>query len=346
MAQLTVSMAVRTSPEIDQFPGSYFDTSGRVALQRRVMEQWPGPTALMEMWYSPDTKQRDRLAILLGAAAHHDPSLMPIYKAGLKRSTQIVRKAAAYGFRDLIGDRLPDLTTDLTETDRRRLFIEMDSFHRTMQREPLVAMWLHSLLRNEKKTFPGYRGFAPFRRTRDCLRSIERVMTIDDLELLVRAFRVSEDRTTQIGLLRLIESLTLSRFVPTAMGKTPAWGPETFNLGMTNLDAEIRRWTARGCTIGVDWILTSRMAEMGATVPHPRGGKACDVWLNVMKVGDPSWWPTAAKQLYLCGGPWIELSVLWSDSKANTMRRDDILDWYRPPHTDPTPTPKPPGPPS
>jgi hypothetical protein len=345
-AQLSVTLAVRTVPEIDHFPGSYFDTTARVALQRRVMEQWPGPTALAEIWHASGTRQRDRIAILLGAAAHHDPSLIPLYQDGIARNKEMLRKAAVYGFRDLVGDRVPDVTPELSESGRRRVIFEMENIRRTLQREPLVAMWLQSLLRNERKVFPGYRGFALPRRTRDCLRSIERVMTIDDLELLVRAFQVSEDRTTRIGLLQLIESLSLSRFVPKHMGRTPAWGPEVYTKGVANLEAAVRGWTAQRCFIGVDGILVKQMAAMGAPVSNPRTMEACDVWLNVMRKGDPNWWPTAAKQLYLCGGPWIELSVLWSDSDANQTRREQFINWYRPPLKRPTPTPRAEGPPS
>jgi hypothetical protein len=163
-------------------------------------------------------------------------------------------------------------------------------------------------------------------------------MTVDDLEALVRAYRASEDRTVRIGLFRLIESVTLSRFLPKRMGATPAWTPEMFDQGMAALETEIARWESRKCSLGVNGILAARMAEMGAPVSNPRSAEACAVWLNVMRVGDESWWPTAAKQLYLCGGPWIELSVLWSDSAENRARRDRFLDWYRPPIKKPEPT--------
>jgi len=68
---------------------------------------------------------------------------------------------------------------------------------------------------------------------------------------------------------------------------------------------------------------------MGAEVEDPRGPGACAYWQNVLRAGDSGWWAVAARQLYACGGPWRELSVLQPDSDVMSERRLELMRWYR-----------------
>lgn len=343
-AQAALTSGLLYSPEISHFPGPYFDATGKEQMQRRVMEAWPGPSAVLKLWDSGRLRREGRIIVLVGAAAYHDPQLLPMYRTGMTLPDDRVRQAAAYGYRDLIGDRLPNLAGEIGTWDGHRFAREMDRVDETLQKHTLVVMWLDAMLRSEGKRFPGCRSFALERTARDCLDAVERLMRIEDLGDLVVAYQTSEDQTTRLGLVRLIEALSLSRFV---VGRGPAnkgWGPGVYEQAMAGLDAAIEHWMTAGCRVDGERVVLQNMAAMGARVPALSSPETCWVWLNVLRAGDAGWRATAAKQLYECGGPWIELSVLQAESADNLARRDQILGWYqltpqsRPRPPNPTPT--------
>ncbi len=329
VAQLALTSGLLVSPEISHFPGPYFDSVGRERMQRRVMEIWPGPSAIVKLWESGRLRKEGRIIVLVGAAAYHDRQLLPIYRKGITLPDSRVRQAAAYGYRDLIGDDLPNLAGGIDPWSGHKFGREMDRIAQTLEKHTLVEIWLEATLKNEGKRFPGFRGFVPERHAPDCLRSVERLMRIEDLGDLVAAYQLSEDQTTRLGLLRLIEALSLERFVaergPTARG----WGPEVYGQAMAKLDTAIEGWTRSGCEINGEHVVRSNMATMGAKVPGISSQEACWVWLNVLKAGDPGWRATASRQLYECGGPYIELSVLSVGSAENEARLDRLLGWYQ-----------------
>jgi hypothetical protein len=329
-AQLLLgSMWLHSSEEVRHFPGSYFDSSGRVQLQARAMQSWPGPSALAESWRSGKLETPQRMAILLGAPVHHDPSLLPLYREAIQSPTLQLRQAAAYGYHDLIGDRLPDVSSGVGDRAARRLAAEMDLVADTLRRHPLVALWLQAALQNEGRSLPWFTGAAPQRPAPDCLKSVDALMTFDDLDLLVQAYQLSERRPTRIALMRLIEGVTLSRFVPRSVGATKAWGPEVYNQGMRELDAAIARWQSGGCTVDATRVLVENFALMGVELDDPRAAGACAFWQNVLRAGDSGWWAMAARQLYDCGGPWRELSVLQPESELMRERRQELLRFFR-----------------
>ncbi len=329
MVQLTLGSVMLFSPELSYFPGSYFDSNGRNSVQRRAMEKWPGASKLADIWWNdPNLAKPGRMAILIGAAATHDTDLIPVYRDAVERRSQPIRQAATYGYFDLLGDQLPNVEAGVTDAMVRGIIRDMNRMRISLQRNSLVEVWLHAMLRDEGKKFPGFRGYSPQRSATDCLFAVERVMSPDDLESLTIAFEVSENKISRIGLMRLIEAVTLSRFVDAAVGPRSGSGPRGLDLGITRLEEAIESWQGPACDIDVDRVLKSRMAAMGVTVNDPRGADACLVWQRVLRVGDPTWWPTAAKQLYACGGPWIELSVLQADAQWNNDRRDALLEWY------------------
>jgi len=348
MVQLVLSSVMLFSPELTYFPSSYFDANGRTTVQRRAMEKWPGASKLADIWWNdPELAKPGRMAILIGGAATHDVDLIPVYIDAVNRRSQPIRQAAIYGFYDLVGAQLPDVRADISDEAARIMTKKMKRMQISLQRNSLVEIWLHVLLREEGKKFPGFRGYSLSRRARDCLFAIERIMTPDDLEFLVLAYQTSEDKNSRLGLMKLIESLTLSRFVDKPTGQRSGSGPKDLEQGMTRLDQVIETWRGESCRIDVDRVLRSNLAEMGAHVSEPRGASACQVWQRVLLVGDSTWWPTAARQLYACGGPWVELSVLQADADWNHARRDQLVQWYdlmpKPPNRSRTPDgPKPP----
>ena len=328
MVQMALSSAVLFSPELAHFPGSYFDASGRISIQRRAMERWPGTTVLVEKWHDPELYRPGRMAILLGAAATHDPVLIPLYQDGITRRSQEIRQAAAYGYHELIGARPPNVTGGVSDEAAAKLGLQMGRMRLTLQRNSLVEVWLHAMLRKEGKAFPGFRGTSVEGRAVECLFAVDRVMTVEDLESLIVAFEITENRTVRLGLMRMIESVTLSRFMDHQTGQRSGLGAHHQETGLKRLEAAIERWRGESCRIDPDRILRDNMAEMGVEIAEPRGPGSVDVWLKVLLVGDPPWWSMAARQLYANGGPWITLSALQSGADWNQDRRERLLEWY------------------
>jgi len=92
------------------------------------------------MWRTGRLETPQSLAILLGAPVHHDPALLPVYREAIESPTPRIRQAAAYGYHDLIGDRLPDVSAGVSGREAARLAAEMDVLAETLRRQPLVAM--------------------------------------------------------------------------------------------------------------------------------------------------------------------------------------------------------------
>jgi len=329
VAQLLLGSGWLHSSEVQYFPSSYFDSTGRIQLQAQVMQSWPGPSALAEMWRSATLDTPQRLAILLGAPVHHDPSLLPVYREAIESETPRLRQAAAYGYHDLIGDRLPDVSSGVSKAEAGRLAREIDLVAETLRRHPLVAIWLQAALQSEGRSLPSFVGVAPQRPAAACLKAVDTVMRFDDLDLLVQAYQLSARRPTRIALMRLIEGLTLSRFVPRSVGSTEAWGPEVYDRGLVDLDAAIASWQSGGCTVDATRVLAGNFALMGVELSDPLAAGACVYWQSVLRAGDSGWWAMAARQLYDCGGPWRELSVLQPESDLMRERRQDLLRFFR-----------------
>ena len=153
-------------------------------------------------------------------------------------------------------------------------------------------------------------------------------MTIDDLDQLVLAYQLTTDRAHRIALMRLIEGLSLSRFVPRGASSQGAWGPEVYNQALASLDSAIESWQRFGCSIDVDRVLLASLDKMGVKIEDPRSAAACQVWQWMLRGGDPGWWGLAARQLYQCGGPWREISVLRAESEDAREQRKFLLKWY------------------
>jgi hypothetical protein len=189
----------------------------------------------------------------------------------------------------------------------------------------MVAMWLQAALQAEGVVIPGYRGVVLRRNPADCLRSVERLMAPEDLGLLIVAYQISGDLNNRITLLKLVEALTLKRFIVKPMGPRQGWGPEVYQRAFEELDA----WLGESCRHDFQELVSGSFAVMGAPRIDPLEVESCPVWQRVLLVGDPGWWAVASRRLYECGGPWVELSVLQSDSETNRQRREWLVGWFQ-----------------
>jgi hypothetical protein len=335
-----MSVSVLNSWEIQWFPGSYFDSRGRLPMQRRALSRWPGPEELMRMWKEEKLSEKQRVALLLGGAAFHDPVLLPAYREALASTSQRVRQAGIYGYHDLMADLTPNVSREIDDQTAARLGEEMDAVAESLRRNSLVSLWLQTMLVSEDSTFPGWQGNIFRRSGRDSLRAVERLVGVEDLDLLVRAFQLSENQQNRIGLTMLIEAVSLSRFIELPTNAREAWGPKNFADGMQRLEAALPSWYGVECRVDGEKVLRRNLQAMGVVNIDPFSPEACEMWIKVLTKGHPRWWMLAAKRLYACGGPWYELSALDSDSEQNRVAREFLVNWYHPPPVR-TPPPRP-----
>ncbi len=344
MLAAATAAVLPASGQVQWFPGSYYEIHARVQLQRTAMETWPGPDQLLRLWHTKDLPEEQRLAILLGGAAFHDPLLLPVYREAIASDSQRLRQGAAYGYRDLLADLRPDVSGGVDDDAARVLAAEMDAVADTLRRRSLLALWLQSALATEGASLADWDGVYFRRPSQSCFSAAERVAGPADLDLLVTAYRVSQSRRNRIALMQLIEGVALDRFIAMPSGAKGAWGSEVFTRALHDLDAAIARWSHGACAVDGEAVLRANLHTMGVDNVDPLGPSGCAVWLEVLQRGLPAWWMLASSRLYACGGPWIELSTLNRDREETQEGRQRLLAWYQPPRpraARPTPRPRP-----
>ncbi len=105
----TINFSAVSSDAVEWFPSDYFNGHPRTQLQREVLEYWPGPTELVRLWNEGELSEDDRVILLVGGAAFHDPQLLAVYRQAVISDSQRIRQAAVYGYRDLLADGLPNV---------------------------------------------------------------------------------------------------------------------------------------------------------------------------------------------------------------------------------------------
>lgn len=315
---------------VEHFPGDYFNSRVREPLQRQVMTSWPGPTELVRLWRETELSERQRVALLIGGAVFHDPVMMPLYRDALMAESQILRQAAIYGYRDFLAHGLVNVGITIDARIQEAYQQEMRFMDRTLRRHTLLEVWLQSALVHEGRALPGYAGLTLSASSNDCLRAVEKLIDVHDLNLLVTAYELSKNDATKTGLLQLIETITLNRFILVPAGEKKGWGAHVYRDAHRGLKAQIRVWQRNGCMLDEEAVLRRSLRREGAVVTNPLGRDAWRVWLAILRNGPPQWWPLAARRLYACGGPWYELSTLRPDTKENRARRDRLDRWYQP----------------
>jgi hypothetical protein len=317
------------SPEVSFFPGSFFEAKAKDHLQQRVMDQWPGPSQVLARWQSGDFDQQEKMAILLGMSASHDPVLLPIYREAVMSDNDRLRVAAAYGYRELLGDALPNVADGVDLESARLLAAEMDAVAGTLRERPLVEFWLQSVLMDDGASMPGWRGVVLRRPKAIGLRAVERVLAFDDFQYLATAYRLAQGRDTKIGLIRLLEAITLREFMVMPADARAGWGAKHLKEGFDAADAYVDYWIDVRCTTDPNEILTDSMKAMGMRGVRPLAPDSFEIWLRVFKSGAAPWHMMAARQLYDLGGRWSRLSVLQGGSQDQAEVRKELIAWYR-----------------
>jgi len=328
-----VAMLVATtnfvSPEISYFPGSYFEAEVKTNLQRRAMERWPGPSQIVDQWQSGDFDMQEKMAVLLGMSASHNPVMLPLYREAVMSDNGRIRMAAAYGYRELLGDALPNVADGVDLESARQLRAEMDAVAGTLRERPLVEFWLQSALMDDGTSMPGWRGAVVRRPKGVAFRAVERILSFDDFGYLATAYRRAQGTDTRVSLIRLLEAITLREFLIVPNDARAGWGSKHIDEALEATDAFVDYWVDVRCTTDPDMVLAASINAMGVRGVSPLDPKLYEFWLHVLKNGAGPWHMMAARQLYDLGGRWSQLSVLQAESPAQVAVRDDLILWYR-----------------
>jgi hypothetical protein len=301
-----MTTSVLSTEAVSYFPGDFYHRRARTAFQRQVMASWPGPAELLRLWSDADLTEEQRVALLLGGAVYRDPILIPAYREALQSRSQRLRQAAIYGYHDLLADRPPNVKTQIDQRIVDAYTNEMYWMQQTLQRQSLLAMWLQSVLVLEGGSLPGYIGVKLTRSSRECFRAAERIVDVGDLELLLAAYEQSRQLESRLTILRLVEAVTMSRFIIKPTGDRVAWGSEVFTSAVQRFENRLRSWEGRSCQVDGETVLQRNLRSLGSGYDKPLESSACGLWLAVLEGDHSRWWMMAARRLYACGGPWYE----------------------------------------
>lgn len=321
---LAAGLAVPPVPaEVRFFPGEYYTSKGRFAVEGHVLETWPGPTLMRRLMASPDLTEDQRVALLLGAGEFHDPQLLPAYRAALGDPSPKVQKAAVFGYRVLLGD-VPPADPDVRPEAVSRLAKEMKVVSRALRRESLVQVWLDSLLAPTGESLSANKGLVFNRPGKVCAFALDRLVQPEDLYLVAEAYRRAEGRSTRILLLRFLESLGMREMIKKPRGARVGWGDEIYRLGLDRGDAFVEHL----CSTDVTGFLRARLAAAGARGVDPESPEAAFVWLTVLDKMPESWWGVASRMLSRSGSPGEFISLYEPGSRGSRAARNRLLRFY------------------
>ena len=329
IAAVVAAATTFISPEVSHFPGDFFDSDAKQTLQRRAMERFPGPEQIVDLWNSGTLTHREKMAILLGVSASHNPVLLPMYREAVTAAHPRIRMAAAYGYRDLLGDALPNVSAGVDLGMGQQLSGEIAVVAETLRVRTLTEFWLAAALAGEGKSIPGWRGVVMRRSAGICLNAVEKIVVFEDFQALAMAYRSTERPGTKAGLLRLLEAVTLQQFYTKSNGATSGWGMKNMEDAVEAADQFLALWLDQRCVSDVSVILEASLAGMGARGVDPFGSNSWEVWLRLLKQGTPGWRMMASRRLYELGGRWSGLSMFQAESESQIKVRDGLVEWYR-----------------
>lgn len=305
---------------VGRFPSPYFDLHDRLELHRVALTRWPGPSGLLRLWREGQLQEVHRVSLLLGGAAFRDPQLLPMYAEGLRSQSQLVRQAAAYGYRDLIADSLPAVGNGVDDAAAAALIEEIQLMAETLRRRPLSAVWVDALMLPQGHRLPGSDGIVPRRTPIECLLALDRVLQPEDLPLLLTAVEMCPNRQTKAQFVQLVEAVSLKSFTREPPPGRP-WGTEVHR----DAAGRMERWREGLCRSDFEDVLARSMAEQGAGSVDPMSPGAFWVWYRVLQGPKSAWWPLAARELYRLGAPPAFLTGLSGREESCAEERDRLL---------------------
>jgi hypothetical protein len=171
-----------------------------------------------------------------------------------------------------------------------------------------------------------------------CLRSLDRLIHPEDLPELITAFELSTDDLVRQSLMRLIEGTGLQRFVVRPAGERSGWGMKVYREAIERLEYRL----AFSCRRDAESWIVDGLRAAGARGARPNTARACGVWRELIRRPYGPWGRTVAQQLYACGAPPIDLSILSARSPSEQQRVERLDRWFPDggPPGRPTPNPE------
>ena len=341
---LAAGLSLAPVPQaVQYFPGDYYSRRGHLVVERTALDRWPGPAGLLELWRSGKLAPEQRVALLLGAGAFHDPQLLPVYREALLDRSGRVRAAAAFGVHVLLADGVPGGTVRVDEATGRRLARTVATLESALRSRDLVQVWLQSLLRTEKTAL--YHGpCLEFDRSLEfCERALDQLLQPEDLPLVMTAYRAARTDRVRTALMRLLGGLAMERFVPSSRKPRTGWNSEIYRIGLRAADRFAERW----CGKDVGTIYRRRFLELQASGVDPFAPESGVLWLRTLQRAPAPWWGVAGRMLYRYGAPPLFPSLADPNSPDSRGARESLLRFYGLTHTRkrrlelPRPTPAP-----
>lgn len=301
--------AVRRFPDSTYWPGVGLQQVGNMLAEvasstgTSMMSVGPGPSQLMARWQAGQLSVDQRVAVLLGGAAFHDPVLLPAYAAASRSTASRERQAAAVGLAFLLGDAppaplaIPDTTENWEGFGR---FAE--ALAEAARTRSLVGIWRDSYA--AAIGAPHVPGLVLRRSTDACLRAIRAIAQPGDLNELLALWPLVRGLPEQAHLLRSIEMVTVQRFVEVPRGERAASGDWLLKAGVERM----RSWVDGVCrTLDGEGVFLNGVASAGGGDPAVEARP----YLKVLAIRYPYVWPVAAERLTAFGGP-----ALWLDREG------------------------------
>ncbi len=251
-----------------------------------------------------------------------------MYREAVVAKHPLVRMAAAYGYRDLIGDGLPNVAGGGDLEMGHALAKEIDLVAMTLRKRSLVEFWLQAALMAEGSSLPGWSGVILTRQSGTCFNALDKIVDFEDFGALAMAWRQTENRRIRFGLIPLLEAVTLQRFFVKPTGERAGWGTKQVDEALEAADAFIAVWLDHRCTTDPGKILAVSLRPLGVSGVDLLSPEAWDLWVAVLERGTPPWRMMAVRRLYQLGGRWSALSASRAESPAQVKLLDETMGWY------------------
>jgi|YNPBryunderm2012_1023409.scaffolds.fasta_scaffold11490_2 hypothetical protein len=311
-------------PDASYWPGAGLQqVSNMLAEIQRDSEQemrshGPGPQQLAARWARGGLSERDQLALLLGGASYHHPSLLPVYAQALRSPSLTVRQAAAVGLAWLLGDRpaAPQSIPDTAET-WQRLGAFADALVEASRTRSLVGIWIDSYLHGSGLLRPA--GLVLAREPSRCLEAIDEIATPGDLPELLALWPLLPAPRDRYAVLRTLERIMVARLVAAPAGPRRSWGTWVYESGAEIVDT----FVAQRCSTVDGWEVARRNAIAVARHDDGCGGCRPEPWLKLLEVSYPPVWALALEVLPAFGAPVVlyQRGQLPGGDKAPSLER-------------------------
>ncbi len=327
---LAAGLSLAPVPQaVQYFPGDYYSRDGHVSVERTALDRWPGPTGLLELWRSETLSTPQRIALLLGGGAFHDPQLLPAYREALLDPSPRIRAAAAFGVHVLLADGIPAGYGIVDPQAGQKLSETVAELERAFRSRDLVQVWLESLLHTEGTALFARPGLRFVQDLRVCEHALDTLLEPEDLPLLIVAYRTARTRPVRTALMHLLSGLGMKEFVPRVRGPRAGWNSEIFRIALQRADAFADRW----CHSDPRTIYVRRLLDLRVRGVEPFDASAGGLWLRVLQKAPPPWWGVAGRLLYRNGAPPYFPSLRDPESPESRKSRETLLRFYGLTHT-------------